>query len=52
MGHNVTGPFASIGREVYIAEAVRTPTGKSHPERGWYRDTPSQRDAGRLLHAS
>ena len=38
MGHTVTGPFASTGREVYIAEAVRTPTGKSHPERGWYRD--------------
>src|ERR1700686_2526025 len=38
MPRNVTGPFASTGREVYIAEAVRTPTGKSHPERGWYRD--------------
>jgi acetyl-CoA acyltransferase len=38
MGHAVTGPFASTGREVYIAEAVRTPTGKSHPDRGWYRD--------------
>ena len=38
MGRTVTGPFASTGREVYIAEAVRTPTGKSHPERGWYRD--------------
>jgi acetyl-CoA acyltransferase len=38
MGRNVSGPFASTGREVYICEAVRTPTGKSHPERGWYRD--------------
>ena len=38
MGRTVTGPFASTGREVYIAEAVRTPIGKSHPERGWYRD--------------
>ena len=38
MPRNVTGPFASTGREVYIAEAVRTPVGKSHPERGWYRD--------------
>ncbi|HVW43909.1 MAG TPA: thiolase family protein [Amycolatopsis sp.] len=27
------------GREVVIAEAVRTPIGRSHPERGWYRDT-------------
>jgi acetyl-CoA acyltransferase len=38
MARNVTGPFASTGRDVYIAEAVRTPVGKSHPERGWYRD--------------
>lgn len=38
MSHTITGPFASTGREVYIAEAVRTPTGKSHPDRGWYRD--------------
>lgn len=38
MGHHVTGPFVSTGREVYVAEAVRTPTGKSHPDRGWYRD--------------
>jgi len=38
MSRTVTGPFATTGREVYIAEAVRTPTGKSHPERGWYRN--------------
>lgn len=38
MPRRITGPFATTGREVYIAEAVRTPTGKSHPERGWYRD--------------
>ncbi|UPW08497.1 thiolase family protein [Gordonia terrae] len=34
----VTGPFVSSGREVVIAEAVRTPIGKSHPEKGWFRD--------------
>ncbi len=28
-------PFT--GREVVIAEAARTPFGKSHPERGWFR---------------
>lgn len=28
-----------FGRDVLIVEAVRTPIGKSHPERGWYRDT-------------
>ena len=26
------------GREALIVEALRTPMGKSHPERGWYRD--------------
>jgi acetyl-CoA acyltransferase len=30
-------PFT--GREVLVAEAVRTPFGKSHSERGWFRDT-------------
>lgn len=39
MGRTINGPFASTGRAVYITEAVRTPIGKSHPERGWYRDT-------------
>ncbi|TDO46858.1 acetyl-CoA acetyltransferase family protein [Kribbella sp. VKM Ac-2527] len=27
------------GREALIVEALRTPMGKAHPERGWYRDT-------------
>ena len=27
-----------VGREVVIAEAMRTPMGKGHPEKGWYRD--------------
>jgi acetyl-CoA acyltransferase len=26
------------GREVVIVEAVRTPIGRGHPEKGWYRD--------------
>jgi acetyl-CoA acyltransferase len=30
------GPFT--GRDALVVEALRTPTGKSHPERGWYRD--------------
>ncbi|MBK0870774.1 thiolase family protein [Saccharopolyspora sp. HNM0986] len=34
-----TGPMQSAGREVVLAEAVRTPMGKGHPEKGWYRDT-------------
>ena len=31
------GPFT--GRDALIVEALRLPTGKSHPERGWYRGT-------------
>lgn len=38
MGTRVSGPFTESGREVVIAEAVRTPIGKSHPEKGWFRD--------------
>lgn len=34
----VSGPFTQAGREVVIAEAVRTPIGRSHPEKGWFRD--------------
>ena len=39
MSSRVSGPFADAGREVVIAEAVRTPIGKSHPEKGWFRST-------------
>jgi acetyl-CoA acetyltransferase family protein len=38
MRRTFNGPFAAASREVLIAEAVRTPIGRSHPERGWYRD--------------
>ena len=27
------------GREVVIVEAARTPIGRGHREKGWYRDT-------------
>jgi acetyl-CoA acyltransferase len=33
-----TGPFASTGRDALIVDALRTPIGRSHPERGWFRD--------------
>jgi acetyl-CoA acetyltransferase family protein len=39
MPRTTTSPFLRYGREVLIAEAVRIPMGKAHPERGWYRDT-------------
>jgi acetyl-CoA acetyltransferase family protein len=35
----IRSPFLDAAREVLLVEAVRTPIGKSHPERGWYRDT-------------
>jgi acetyl-CoA acetyltransferase family protein len=38
MARSIAGPFATTAREVLVAEAVRTPIGRSHPERGWYRD--------------
>jgi acetyl-CoA acyltransferase len=31
--------FAGTGRDAWIVEALRTPMGKAHSERGWYRDT-------------
>ncbi|GAA1643859.1 thiolase family protein [Kribbella alba] len=33
-----TSPMARAGREALIIEALRTPMGKSHPDRGWFRD--------------
>jgi acetyl-CoA acetyltransferase family protein len=35
----IATPMTRSGREALIVEALRTPIGKSHPERGWYRDT-------------
>jgi acetyl-CoA acetyltransferase family protein len=31
-------PFLENGREVVIVEAVRTPVGRGHPEKGYYKD--------------
>jgi acetyl-CoA acetyltransferase family protein len=35
---SLRSPFLDAGREAFIAEAVRTPIGKSHPETGAFRD--------------
>ncbi|HEY1920584.1 MAG TPA: thiolase family protein [Streptosporangiaceae bacterium] len=32
-------PFSQHGRDALIVEALRTPIGRSHPDRGWFRDT-------------
>jgi len=37
MSENGKGKFG--GREVVIVEAVRTPIGRGHPEKGYYKDT-------------
>jgi acetyl-CoA acyltransferase len=39
MPRTTNSPFLAAGREVLIAAAARTPIGKAHPDRGWYRDT-------------
>ena len=33
-----TSPMLAAGREVLITDAIRTPMGRAHPEKGWYRD--------------
>jgi acetyl-CoA acetyltransferase family protein len=35
----VGSPFREAGREVLVIEAVRTPIGRAHPEKGAFRDT-------------
>jgi len=37
MTSTATSPFTRSGREVLITEAARTPMGRAHQERGWYR---------------
>src|ERR687893_2365607 len=39
MAGDVSSPFTRTAREVLVTEAVRTPFGRSHAERGWFRDT-------------
>jgi acetyl-CoA acetyltransferase family protein len=39
MARTPRSPFLEAGREVYVVEAARTPFGRSHPEKGWFRDT-------------
>ncbi|HVQ57606.1 MAG TPA: thiolase family protein [Solirubrobacterales bacterium] len=54
MAENGNGSFG--GREVVIVEAVRTPIGRGHPEKGYYKDThPSTilaRTLGELIERS
>ncbi|WP_328611191.1 thiolase family protein [Amycolatopsis sp. NBC_00345] len=34
-----TSPLTRNGREALIVDALRTPMGKAHPDKGWFRDT-------------
>jgi acetyl-CoA acyltransferase len=43
-----TNPFIENGRDAWIVEALRTPMGKSHPERGWFRDVHPNELLGRV----
>ena len=38
MSRDLHNPFVDTGREVVIAEAVRTPIGRANADKGWYRD--------------
>ena len=48
MAKQTNSPFLANSREVLIAEAVRTPMGKSHSERGWYRHIHPNEILGRV----
>jgi acetyl-CoA acetyltransferase family protein len=39
MVNRITSPMLEAAREVVIVDAVRTPIGRAHPEKGAYRDT-------------
>lgn len=39
MARTISGPFARNSREVLVVEAVRTPMGRSHAEKGWFHGT-------------
>jgi acetyl-CoA acyltransferase len=46
-----TGPFSATGRDALIVDALRTPIGRSHPERGWYRDVHPNEMLGAVYRA-
>ncbi|CAN5541638.1 thiolase family protein [soil metagenome] len=41
--------YSEGGREVVVVEAVRTPIGRGHPEKGYYRDTHPNELLGRCF---
>lgn len=45
------GVFAGTGREAWIVEALRTPMGRAHPEKGWYREVHPNEMLGHVYRA-
>ena len=45
------GSFAGTGREVWIVEALRTPMGRAHPDKGWYRNVHPNQILGEVYRA-
>jgi len=43
--------FAGSGRDAWIVEALRTPMGRAHAERGWFRDMHPNEMLGRVYSA-
>jgi acetyl-CoA acetyltransferase family protein len=43
--------FAGTGRDTWIVEALRTPMGRAHPERGWFRDVHPNEMLGAVYRA-
>ncbi|WP_068396004.1 thiolase family protein [Kribbia dieselivorans] len=48
MARTINGPFMTHSREVLITEAARTPFGRSHAEKGWFRDVHPNEMLGRV----
>jgi acetyl-CoA acetyltransferase family protein len=44
-------PFTARGGEALVVEALRTPIGRSHPDRGWFRDSHPNEMLGEVYRA-
>lgn len=47
-GAATPSPFTRTARDVLVVDALRTPFGRSHPEKGWFRDTHPNELLGRV----
>ena len=51
MTKTLSNPFIDTGREALLVEALRTPIGRSHKDKGWYRDVHPNVLLGRIYTA-